>query len=248
MTHAAGHELIHWTAAIALVIGGAIFILFAARERFAVRESPIDTMPTAAGGQVAALPGQIDGRPFRTIVAGLSLGAAVIHLVAAPSHFIELGDLGAGFLAAAVFQAAWARAALAGPSERTAAIGILGNAGIVAAWAWARTIGLPVGVEAGRPEPVGLPDGAATVFEILIILTLATAWLGRRMAWAPRASGTQRRAGLVLSIAAVPILGLVAIATSLATLAVAAGSDHGPVAGGTHASTETGPTSTPGGP
>jgi hypothetical protein len=247
MTHAAGHELIHWTAAIALVVGGAIFILVAARGRLAVRASSVGAIPAAAGGRVAALPGQVDGRPFRAIVAGLSLGAAVIHLVAAPSHFIDLGDLGAGFLAAAVFQAVWARAALASPSERIAAIGILGNTAIVAAWAWARTIGLPVGVDAGRPEPVGLPDAAATVFEVFIILALATGWLGRRIAWAPAASRTQRRAGLVLSIAAVPILGLVAITTSLATLAVAAGADHGPVVGATHASTESVPTHAPGG-
>jgi hypothetical protein len=247
MIHGAGHELIHWTAAIVLVIGGAIFLLLAARERLAVRESTIDTMPAAAGARVAALPGQVDDRPFRAIVAGLSLGAAVIHLAEAPSHFIELGDVGAGFLAAAVFQAAWARAALAGLSERTAAIGILGNAAVVAAWAWARTIGLPVEAEAGRPEPVGLPDAAATLFEALIILALAAGWLGRRMERSLRASQAPRRAGLVLSIAAVPVLGLVAIATSLATLAVAAGADHGPVAGGPHASIESVPAHSPGG-
>jgi hypothetical protein len=242
MTHAAGHELIHWTAALALVVGGAIFILFAARERLAVRAAATGATRAVAGGGIAAEPARLDGRPFRAILAGLSVGAAVIHLVAAPSHFLELGDLGAGFLAAAVFQAAWARAVLGGLSERAAAIGILGNTAIVAAWVWARTIGLPVGVEAGRPEPVGLPDGTATLFEILIILALATGWLGRRIAWGPRASRAPHRAGLVLSIAAVPILGLVAIMTSLATLAVAAGADHGPISGGTHASTEGVPT------
>ena len=45
-------------------------------------------------------------RSLVLILAGLSAGAAVIHLVAAPSHYAEIGDLAAGFVVSAAFQAA----------------------------------------------------------------------------------------------------------------------------------------------
>ena len=162
------------------------------------------------------------------LLAALSFGAAVIHLAAAPGHFVELGDLGAGFVVAAVFQGAWAKRALADRSARWAWLGIAGNVAIIVAWIWTRTVGLPFGPEAGLPELVGLPDGASTGFELFIVVGLVARLGGieasilRRLATVPRSLMTATLA---------PALGLILLTTSVATVQIAAGHDHGHAAG-----------------
>ena len=210
-----GHELLHLVAAIALLVGGAGFVLAAIRRRGMAAHAVAASPP---------IPGV--GRSLAVMVAGLSTGAAVIHLVAAPHHYEEIGDLGAGFLAAGVFQGVWAVACLSGPSTRTKRLGIAINAAIVLAWAYTRTVGLPVGAFAGAPEPVGFPDAATVVFELLLIAGLVLMGARSLDAEPPRAT-----ARTIASIAAVPVLGLTIVATSLATVAIANGLDHGIPAG-----------------
>lgn len=148
-------------AALILVIGGGIFLAIAARQRWHRATDPAAaTRPTSIR------------RSLALIIAGLSAGAAIIHLAAAPAHFGEIGDLASGFVVAAIFQAIWIRWCLAGPSRGTALVGIAGNLAIVAAWAWTRTVGLPFGELAGTPEPAGYPDVASVVFELLLIAGL----------------------------------------------------------------------------
>lgn len=158
------------------------------------------------------------------ILAALSLGAAVIHLAAAPAHYIELGDLGAGFLLAAAFQGIWAHGALRNRSNRMAWLGIVGNFVIILAWFWTRTIGLPFGPNAGVPEHVGLPDGAATVFEVLIVVGLAARVRGFEAKVLRRLATTRRS---VLAVALAPTLGLILLTTTFATVEIAAGHEHG---------------------
>ncbi len=223
MEPGAAHELIHWIAALVLVLGGAIFLALAAHQRYGAGRQ---------GGEVRAArrdrptdaPNEAVDRSLIQIVAGLSLGAAVIHLAAAPAHYAELGDVGAGFLVAGVFQAVWARAVLTSSTRRTAWVGIVGTLGIVAAWIVSRSVGLPVGAEPWTPEAIGLPDGASTIFELLIVVGLTVRLVGiDRAAIATRAS--VRSIG---AVAVIPALGLVLLTTSLATVAIAAGVEHGP--------------------
>jgi hypothetical protein len=172
-------------------------------------------------------------RSTSAILAGLSLGSAAIHLAAAPSHYVELGDLGAGFLVAAVLQAAWARSIVGGSSRRTVAAGVAINAGIIVAWAVTRTVGLPVGPTPGIAEPVGLPDGASTVFELLLLVGLAIRWLDLDRRVGRRFSAARS----LVAVTVVPVLGLVMLTASLASLAIVAGADHGaPGPTGGHAS------------
>jgi hypothetical protein len=218
MDHSAGHALIEQLAAAILVIGGALFVGLSYRSR------PVRPGPAAARSRLSE-PGT--ARPtvsgsLVAIMAWLSAGAAVIHLVAAPSHVAEIGDLAAGFVAAALFQAAWIRWCLGGPSRRTILIGIAGNGAIVVAWALTRTIGLPIGALAGRPEPVGYPDAASVVFELLLIACLTARALGIDVALSARA-----KARTVAEVALVPVVGVVLLLTSLATLAIASGLEHG---------------------
>src|SRR6478672_3312568 len=198
MAHA-GHETIEIVAAVLIVIGGAIFTVLSFRTRPA-RSGPAAFLVSASA------PRGVDpaaARSLALMMAGLSGGAAVIHLAAAPSHYAELGDLGAGFLISAAFQGWWALRCLAGPSRRAVDLGIVVNVGIVAAWAWTRTVGLPIGEFAGRAEPIGFPDGASVVFELLLIGLLVVRRLGVDLHLEGRRAGRS-----VAAVAVVPVLGL----------------------------------------
>jgi len=223
-----GHDTIELIAALVIVIGGVIFTALSLRTRpshpglAASVDSGAFDAPTdaAAGAADGAMPSV--RRSLVLILAGLSGGAAVIHLAAAPNHYDELGDIAAGFLISAAFQALWVRWCLAGPSRATMAIGIAGNLAIVAAWAWTRTVGLPMGPFAGSAEPIGFPDAASVAFELLLVGGLVARWLDLDLALARRGA-----ARTIASIAVVPVLGLVIVLTSLATVAIAEGLDHG---------------------
>jgi len=211
-----GHDAVMLIAAAVLVTGGAILIAISFRMR---------PVPSGAGSSMEIEPGgplPSVRRSLVLVMAGLSAGAAVIHLVAAPNHYDEIGDLAAGFLVAAAFQTWWAVACLAGPTRRTMAIGLLGNVAIIAAWMYTRTIGLPVGPFAGSAEPIGLPDGASVVFELFLVGGILAMWRNVDLALSRRTG-----ARTIASIAVVPLVGLVIVLTSLATVAVATGLDHG---------------------
>jgi hypothetical protein len=210
-------------AALLLVVMGAIFTVRALRMRsvqpgsttFATDAAADGTVPSDAEATAAVR------RSLVIVLAGLSAGAAVIHLAAAPSHYAELGDLAAGFVVAAAFQGAWIRWCLAGPSRMTMAMGIAGNIAIVAAWTWTRTVGLPVGEFAGSAEPVGYPDAAAVAFELLLVGGLVIRWLSIDVVLARRSA-----VRAIASVAVVPVVGLVLLLTSIAALVIASGLDH----------------------
>ncbi len=84
------------------------------------------------------------------------------------------------------------------------------------------TVGLPVGELAGTPEPMGYPDVASVVFELLLVAGLIVRWLGLDGVLSRRPA-----ARTIASVAVVPAIGLVLVLTSLATLAIATGLDHG---------------------
>jgi hypothetical protein len=219
----AAHNSIELLAAAFIIVGGAIFtgISFLSRP---ARPGPAAALPSSRDARVRNLAGDTPavGRSLTLIAAGLSGGAAVIHLVAAPSHYVEIGGLAAGFLASAAFQGWWAVRALGGLTRRHVDLGIVVNVAIVAAWVWTRTVGLPVGEFAGGPEPIGLPDAACTAFEVLLVGVLALVRSGSDVVLAER-----RWARSAAAIAIVPVLGLVVVLTSLSTVDIADGLDHG---------------------
>lgn len=104
-------------------------------------------------------------------LAMLLAAAGVIHLAVTPPHFREYAGFGLFFLASGLLQVG-----LAIWSMRRATL-----SGLVLAWAisvviciiWlvSRTVGLPVGPEAGQSERVGLADLVASLYEV------ASAWL-----------------------------------------------------------------------
>jgi hypothetical protein len=221
LAHGADHETFLAIAALVLIGGGAIFLILS----FRARHSAGSAMEAWAAEQARDVDTDV-ARDVASMLAALSMGAAVIHLAAAPSHYLELGDLGTGFVVAAAFQAGWAVAAR-GPAltRRIAWLGLIGDSAIVIAWAWTRTLGLPVGHGAGSPEPIGLPDAVATAFEVLIVgaLLMRLTGAGQRLA---------RRfppARTLVPLTVIPVVGLCLVMTSLAAVAIASGQDHGQV-------------------
>lgn len=107
-------------------------------------------------------------------VAGLSLGAAAIHLIVTPEHFQEWWGYGLFFLALAGAQASYAVGLFAPRLCRAAwyfVLGALLNAGVIGLYVVTRTAGIPlVGPEAGEVESVGLIDVVSKVFEAAIVL------------------------------------------------------------------------------
>jgi hypothetical protein len=108
------------------------------------------------------------------IVGWLSLAAGVIHAVAAIDHFDHYWLYGVFFLALTYGQVLWGIALLRGRvDDRGMTIGALANLAIVAVWLYSRTIGVPIGPEAGRPEAVGVMDVAATLDQLVLAAYVA---------------------------------------------------------------------------
>ena len=205
-----GHELIEIVAALVLTVGGAAILVRAWLDR-------------GGGDRSAEAPFSDDTRGTRRrsadgLVVVLSGAAAAIHLAAGPEHVEALGDLGLGFYWAALLQGGLAVAwVLAGRSPRLTLFGIVVNAGLLAAWAWSRTIG--VGLPGG-PEGIGVADSVTVVLELALIAVLASGLVVRRR---PAAVSIRVPA----ASAAIAIGGVAVLATTIALVDIGGGHGHG---------------------
>jgi hypothetical protein len=146
-----------------------------ARSGAAPDSSPVLTRPLAS---LAAVD-----------LALLSGAAAIIHFAVIGQHLRESWLFGAFFAVAALAQLAWALLAMARPSQRVWLAGAVGNAVVIVVWIVSRTLGLPLGAEAGHAEPVGFADALSTAYEVLLVVgatTLArsTPRMQLRLRWA----------------------------------------------------------------
>jgi hypothetical protein len=116
------------------------------------------------------------------ILALLSAGAGAIHFAVIRGHFDEYWFYGLFFIVTALVQLVWATAFIVRPNNVLLAVGIFVNAAIVASWIMTRTVGLLVGPSADEVEPVGLADGLATGFEVVIVCGACFSLLGARRA------------------------------------------------------------------
>lgn len=149
-------------------------------------------------------------------LAGLSVGAAVIHFAMTPIHASSGWQDPLGFAAAGWFQLLVAGAVLAGRAgRRTFQAAVLGNVAIIAVWAWSRTVGLPWGETPGVAEEVGAIDAAAVALQVGVIV------VALRLLVAPDAP---RRSVLAPTMAAIAALGL---ATTVIASPDAAEHGHG---------------------
>lgn len=149
-------------------------------------------------------------------LAALSMAAAAIHFAVMGEHFAEYVAFGVFFSVVAWSQALWAVGVIVLPSRRLLLVGLVGNALVILVWLCSRTTGLPIGPEAGAPEPVAFVDVLSTILEVAIVAGTAMLVLRGRPTLSIR--GLPVRLGLA---------GLVIVLAVLTTWSVAAGAASG---------------------
>ena len=108
------------------------------------------------------------------IVAWLSLSAGAIHAIAMLDHFTHWWLYGVFFLVLTYGQVLWGIGLLRKrPTDRSLRLGAYANLAICAVWLYSRTIGVPIGPDAGRPEAVGTMDVAATLDQLALAAYVA---------------------------------------------------------------------------
>jgi hypothetical protein len=105
---------------------------------------------------------------IRWVIAGCSLGAAIVHFGFASAHFSEYWLYGLFFVAMGWFQVLWAAAIVMRPSRRLLIAGALANEAIIAVWVASRTVGVWIGPNASIKEAAGFPDILCTVLEGIV--------------------------------------------------------------------------------
>ena len=171
--------------------------------------------------------------PVRTLLATLSGGAGVMHLVMAPSHWGESGVEGAGFLVAGWFQIIAAVLIVIAPSRLLlrAVMGL--NLALIGAWAVSRVWGLPFGEHAGHAENVSSVDLTCVLIEAALIVACGVA-LAR-----PELGRTWDHSKLLFG-SAVPVAVVVLVSGVLVSPSARdhAGASHGDHASGDHAAAD----------
>ncbi len=210
------HTFIEAFALIVLLICG----LIAVAAGMVLRNRAPKRASTSPGRTLSS--GDSIGRLAWLAIASASVGAGIIHLALGPSHLDEIGVLGLGFFVVGAAQLIWAAVATRRPGHRLAWLGIGGNVAVLAAWAFTRTVGLPVGPDAWTPEGIGRADSVAGLFELLVIAVLLVdvSGLQARGLWLRTAVGTVAAIGLV------PIVGSIMVLTTLALASGEPGHHH----------------------
>ena len=175
-----------------------------------------------------SLEGRLDYRPYtleRLAAFGtalLSLGAAGIHFAVLGSHFQEWWGYGVFFAVVASLQALWALAMVHSPGRWLYWAGAVGNAGIIAAWAVTRTVGIPIGPSSGEVEKAGFIDLLSVGFQALIVVVCVAMASQRQIA-------TRRFPAAALWTATVVVaVGVMALTSaSLVNWASSEGHSHG---------------------
>jgi hypothetical protein len=120
--------------------------------------------------------------PLPTSLRLMALGtitSGVVHGGVVQEHAREAAVLGWFFTLLALGQTCWVLVLLLNPTERLVRLGIWANLGLLALWAWTRTIGVPLGVGGGGREELGVADVVATAIEIGCVLAGLT-WVHAR--------------------------------------------------------------------
>ncbi len=133
-------------------------------------------------------------------LAALALAASVIHAAVIPAHLDAWRPEGAFFAAVATAQLAWAAVVSSRPTRAVLLLGAAGHVALIALWVASRTVGLPVGPDAGAPETAGVLDVLATLTALLTIGGVALLVSRRTRVWRPviAVSVVVVAAGLVL--------------------------------------------------
>ena len=177
--------------------------------------------PTWSASQASELGGHdiesIKPSPARSLVSGIpaahaalavaSIAAAGIHFAVMGEHFDEYFLFGLFFSVVAWLQALWALAVVVAPTRQLLIGGWVGNAVVVAVWVVSRTVGLPLGPEAGTAETAAFLDVLSTVLEVAIVAGIAALLISPRLARSGR-SGALAVAGLTILLVVLTTAGV----------------------------------------
>jgi hypothetical protein len=130
-------------------------------------QDPEDASPGAGAATVR--------EPRILLLIGLSAVAGLIHGKAFIDHVDHYWLFGVFFAVLTYAQVLWAMRLWRRPDDRRffAAVAVM-SLGVAAIWLVSRTVGLPIGPWAGRPESAGLPDVVATLDELVIAAIIAS--------------------------------------------------------------------------
>ena len=136
------------------------------------------------------------------------LGAEAVHVAVMDEHIQEWLLAGLFFLVIAVAEGLLAAALVIADTPTVRWTAVFVSLGTVALWLLTRTVGLPFGPMAGRPEPLGPVDSVATLLELVTAAVLLVPPVRTRTAgW--RATARSVAAILVvLAATAVTLLGV----------------------------------------
>ena len=166
-----------------------------------------------------------------TVIALTSIATGAIHVAAAATLGKNSGQNLAFFGIVAVAEIVWGLVALARAPRWWLALGVLGNAVVVAIWVASRTVGVPFGQFAGDVFPAKYPDVLATLFGVVTALGA--------LALAVQGSGPSRAAARArgFALAAAIVIGAVALTgvMSQANASTGGGGGGGGGQGGTTA-------------
>jgi hypothetical protein len=100
------------------------------------------------------------------LACGLAWAGSLIHVQAAVDHIAEYWLYALFFIALASVQCIWGVALYRSPRPGMLVVGTVVSLAVVGLWLLSRTVGLPIGPDRARPEPLGLLDVIATADEI----------------------------------------------------------------------------------
>jgi hypothetical protein len=147
----------------------------------------VDEPRTRTATQTEAEPVERSDRIL--LVVGLSLAAGVIHAKALFDHATHYWLFGVFFGVLTYAQVLWGLLVYRRPNDtRRLMPAAVGSLAVIGIWLVSRSVGLPIGPWAGRPEPFGVADIAASMDElVLAAVTIAmvrpTGRVAARVRW-----------------------------------------------------------------
>jgi hypothetical protein len=149
-----------------------------------------------ADGAPLAAPA-VERSPRLLLLVALSACAGAIHARAFVDHVSHYWLFGVLFALLTYAQVLWAVWIYRAPGDERALMpAAVVSLGVVAVWLVSRTVGLPIGPWAGRPEPFGIADVVASLDELvlaglIVAIVRPDRWLAARLAWLDGAHGTR---------------------------------------------------------
>jgi hypothetical protein len=153
--------------------------------------APADVAPTPPARESRVripVPGH-ELSPRMKLIIGLSAVAGLIHARAMIDHMSHYWLFGVFFGVLTYAQVLLAVQLYRKPTDlRWLMPAAIGSLAVVGIWLVSRSVGLPIGPWAGRPEPFGISDVAASLDELLLAAVVVAMlrpdrWIAARLLW-----------------------------------------------------------------